>query len=141
MPKYLLTNAKITVNGVDLSIFAFSLDTPDARDQVEVTGFNPAGTREYLPGQRTQSIVVSFLQGFGSSEPHQVLNPLYVSGSVFPISVQANATLPVSATNPTFSGSASLYDYDGLNGQLNARGEIVATFLPASGAGFQWGTA
>ena len=141
MPKYLLTTAKITVNGVDLSRFGFSLDTPDARDQVEVSGFNPAGTREYLPGQRTQSIVIGFLQGFGTSEPHRVLEPLYEGGSVFMISVQADSTQPPSASNPTFSGSASLYDYNGLTGQLNARGEIVATFLPASGAGFQWGTA
>jgi hypothetical protein len=138
--KYLLTNAKIMVNGVDLSRFGFSLDTPDARDQVDVSGFNPAGTREYLPGQRTQSIVVGFLQGFGSGEPHRVLEPLYEGGSVFMISVQADATAPAGAGNPTFSGSASLYDYDGINGQLNARGEITATFLPASGAGFQWGT-
>jgi hypothetical protein len=141
VPKYLLTNAKITINGVDLSRFGFSLDTPDEREQVDVSGFNPAGTREYLPGQRNQSIVVGFLQGFGTGEPHRVLQPLYEGGSVFTISIQADATASPGPGNPTFGGSASLYSYDGLNGQLNARGEVTATFLAASGGGFQWGTA
>ena len=142
MSKYLLTNAKITVNGVNLSNFAFSLDTPDEKEQVDVSGFNPNGTREYLPGLRDQSIVVGFLQGFGgTTEPHQVLQPLYESGTTFVIAVQPDATASVGPTNPKFSGTASLYAYNGLNGQLNARGEVEATFRPASGGGFQWGTA
>jgi hypothetical protein len=139
--KYLLTKAKIMVDGVDLSVFGVSLDTPDTRAQVDVSGFNPAGTTEYLPGQRDQSIVVGFLQGFGSNEPHRVLQPLYEAGSAFPISVQADSTLPASVSNPTFSGTATMYEYDGLTGALNARGEFTATFRPATPAGFQWGTA
>ena len=141
MSKYLLTKAKVTVDGNDLSVFAFSLDTPDEREQVDVSGFNPAGTREYLPGQRDQSIVVGFLQGFGTGEPHRVLQPLYEGGSTFPIEVVPDASAAVGPGNPKFAGTASLYAYDGLNGQLNARGEIQATFRPATNTGFQWGTA
>jgi hypothetical protein len=141
MGKYLLTKAKVTVAGTDLSNFAFSLDTPDEREQVDVSGFNIAGTREYLPGQRDQSIVVGFLQGFGSGEPHRVLQPLYEGGSPFLLSVLPDASAAPGVGNPSFSGTAQLYAYDGLNGQLNARGEIQATFRPATGAGFQWGTA
>ena len=141
MGKFLLTKAKITVNGQDLSIFGFSLDTPDDRAEVDVSGFNPLGTAEFLPGQRTQTITIGFLQGFGTNEPHRVLEPLYESGSAFPISLQADSTQPPSASNPTFGGTASLYSYNGMAGQLNARAEIQATFRPATGTGFQWGTA
>jgi hypothetical protein len=141
MSKYLLTNAKVMVAGTDLSRFAFSLDTPDEREQVDVSGFNPAGTQEFLPGQRSQTITIGFLQGFGTGEPHRVLEPLYEGGSAFPLSVQADATAAVGPGNPTFGGTASIYTYNGLAGQLNARGEITATFRPASGGGFQWGTA
>jgi hypothetical protein len=141
MPKYLLTNAKVMVNGTDLSRFAFSLDTPDTREQVDVSGFNPTASREYLPGQRDQTITIGFLQGFGSSEPHRVLQPVYESGTSFAISVQADATASVGPGNPTFGGTASLYDYNGLAGQLNARGEITATFKPAPNSVFAWGTA
>lgn len=141
MAKYILTKAKVTVGGVDLSNYAHQLDTPDTRDQIDVSGFNPAGTREYLPGQRDQTITVSFLQGFGTSEPHAVLQPLYQSGTTFPISIQPDSSLPASVTNPTFGGTAVLYEYNGLSGALNARGEMTATFRAATGAGFQWGTA
>lgn len=141
MGKFLLTNAKIVVGGSDLSNFAFSLDTPDTREQVDVSGFNPNGTREYLPGQRDQSIVIGFLQGFGSGEPHRVLQPLYAAGTTFAISVQPDATAGTSSANPWFGGTAALYEYDGLNGQLNARAEITATFRPASNTGFEWATA
>lgn len=127
--------------GTDLSRFGHTLDTPDTREQIDVSGFNPAGTREYLPGQRDQTITVGFLQGFGTSEPHRVLEPLYESGSAFAISIQPDATASVSASNPSFGGTAVLYEYNGLAGALNARGEITATFRPSSSGGFQWGTA
>jgi len=139
--KYLLTKAKVMVGGVDMSDFAFSLDTPDTREQIDVSGFNPTGTREFLPGVRDQTITVQFLQGFGTGEPHRVLQPLYEGGSPFPISIQPDMTAAPGPNNPTFSGTAVLYEYNGLAGQLNARGEMTATFRPATSAGFAWGTA
>jgi len=138
MAKYLLKMAKVLVNNVDLSKYAFSLDTPDTKAQEDVSGFG--GVVEYLPGARDQTITVQFLQGFGTSEPHQVLQPLYTSGSAFPILVQADSSAGTSAANPTFGGTAQLYEYNGLAGQLNARGEITATFKPSGPAGFTWGT-
>lgn len=141
MAKYILKQAKVLIAGVDLSKFAYSLDTPDVRAQVDVSGFNPSGTAEFLPGQRTQTITIIFLQGFGSNEPHRVLEPLYESGTTFPILVQPDSVAPVGPGNPSFGGTASLYDYNGLAGALNARGEMTATFLPATDTGFAWGTA
>lgn len=141
MSKFLLTKAKVTVAGTDLSDFAHSLDTPDVRQQVDVTGFNPTGTMEFLPGQRDQTITVGFLQGFGTGEPHRILQPLYESGTTFLISVQADMTQPAGVGNPTFGGTAALYEYNGLAGALPARAELTATFKPASGGGFAWGTA
>jgi hypothetical protein len=138
MSKYLLKTAKIMVAGTDLSRFGFSLDTPESVEEVDVSGFG--GTKEYLPGQLDQTITIGFLQGFGTGEPHRVLQPLFSSGTTFALSVQADSTQPASASNPTFGGTASLYEYNGLNGQLNNRGEITATFRPATNTGFAWGT-
>jgi hypothetical protein len=140
VPKFLLLKAKVTVAGTDLSNFAFSLATPEEREEVDVSGFNATGTREYLPGQIDQTITVGFLQGFGSNEPHRVLQPLYSGGSSFLVSVQADQTLPASITNPTFSGTATMFAYNGLNGERGARSEIEASFRPATSAGFAWGT-
>lgn len=138
MPKYLLSKAKVMVAGVDLSNFAFSLDTPDEREEVDVSGFNPSGTREYLPGVRDQTITVGFLQGFGTSEPHRVLQPLYAGGSAFSIAITPDSSAAGGAGNPTYGGTATLYSYNGMAGELNARAELTATFRPATSAGFVW---
>lgn len=137
MAKYLLKDAVVIVNGVDLSDHAFSIDTPDTKEQVDVSGFNAAGNREYLPGQRDQTITVGFLQDFDAGEVHKTLQPLYESGSVFTITVKNTSASP----QVTFGGSAALYEYNGLSGQLNARGEVQATFRPASNNTWSWGTA
>lgn len=140
MAKFLHTKNKVVVNNRDLSTYAFSIDTPDTRDEVDVSGFSATGTREFLPGVRDASIVIGFLQAFGTNEVHQTLEPLYSGGSVFPIYVMPDMTQGTSATNPLYRGSASIYAYNGLSGDLNARAEITATFRPASGSSFSWGT-
>lgn len=139
-PKYLLTKAKVTINGVDLSLFAHSLDTPDEREQVDVSGFNVNGTREFLPGLRDQTITIGFLQGFGSAEPHRVLEPLYEGGSTFAISILPDGSASPGPGNPSFGGTATMFSYNGLSGELNARGEIQAVFKPAANTGFAWAT-
>lgn len=140
MGKYLLTNAKVVVGTADLSDHAFGLDTPETKEQVDVSGFSPSATREFLPGIADQTLEIRFLQDFGSNSIHNTLEPLYTSGSAFVVYVQPDKTAGTSDTNPIYGGSANLYDYNGLSGELNARGEITATFKPAPGSKFSWGT-
>jgi hypothetical protein len=140
MAKYLLTNGKVMVAGTNLSDHAFSVDTPDEREQVDVSGFSPTGTKEYLPGSREQELTIGFLQDFATGSVHQTLNPLYSGGSTFVVYVQPDATAGTSAANPVYGGTAKLYSYNGLQGSLNDRGEIEATFRPSGSTGFGWGT-
>jgi hypothetical protein len=139
MAKFLLSDAKVTVNSVDLSDHAFNVDTPSTKNQEDVSGFSPTGAREFLPGQEDQTITIQFLQDFAAGKVHATLEPLYSGGSVFPIKIQPTSAAP-GATNPVFGGTAALYDYNGLSGALSARSEITATFKPASGNRFTWGT-
>lgn len=139
MAKYLLTNARVVVGSTDLSDHAFSLDTPEETEQVEVSGFNATRTREFLPGLIDQTITIGFLQDFASSNVHATLQPLYSGGSIFAMYVQPFAS-GTDAQNPKFGGSAVIYSYNGLSGELNARGEVTATFKPAPGASFAWST-
>jgi len=139
--KYINTDVKVVVNSVDLSNHAFGVDTPSEKEQIDVSGFSPTGTREFLPGLADQTIEVRFLQDFGTNSVHQTLNPLYTSGTTFVVSVQPDSDTGTSATNPVYGGTAVLYSYNGLSGELNARGEITATFKPAPNSLFAWGTA
>ena len=140
MSKMLLNDVKVVVNNVNLSDHAFNIDTPSAKTQVDVSGFNPAGTMEFLPGLSDDTITVQFRSDFAAASVHQTLQPLYASGSPFPIYVQPTSTGGTTATNPLFGGSATLYEYNGLSGALSAAADMTVTFKPASGSRFAWGT-
>lgn len=139
MPKYLLTDGFVSVNGVDLSNHAFRMDTPQENERVDVSGFSSTGTKEYLAGQKEESITVGFLQDFAAAKVHATLEPLFRNRTVFLIELRPTSAA-VSATNPKLSGSVQLLSYNGLSGELNGRGETEATFTPATQAGLVWGT-
>jgi hypothetical protein len=85
-------------------------------------------------------MVLQILQDFGNTQIHQLFNPLYTNSTqLFTIEVRPTSGAR-SATNPWYGGTAQLYEYDGLNAQLDARAEITATILPASSAVWAWAT-
>lgn len=126
------------VGTVDLSNHAFNVDTPQEKEQVDVSGFG--GTREFLPGIEDATLTIQFLQDFGSNSVHATLYPIYTSGSAVAVYVQPVSTDGTSATNPLFGGSANLYTYNGGAATLNQRQEITAEFKPAPNSLFSWGT-
>jgi hypothetical protein len=138
--KFAATDVLVLINSQNISDWCVSVDTPDARTQIDVSGFNPTSTSEFVTGRRTQSAVVQILQDFGNTQIHQLLNPLYTSSTAtFAFEVRPTSAAR-SATNPWYGGTAQLYEYDALNAQLDARAEITATILPASGAVWAWAT-
>src|SRR5512139_3596424 len=101
MAKFLATDIKVVVAGVDLSDHADSVDTPEESEQVDVSGFSPTRTREFLPGLSDQTIEVEFLQDFASQKVHNILQPLYASGTTFYVYVQPDSDGTSGTTNPT----------------------------------------
>jgi hypothetical protein len=138
MAKFISDNWKVVVNSKDLSVFADSVDTPQTKDQVDVSGFG--GTREFIPGIEDAELTVEFLQGFGTNEPHDVLYPLYSSGTTFSVYVQPFRGTGTTSANPIYGGTASLYEYNGGAASLNDPSKFSATFKPAPNSKFTWGT-
>src|SRR5690348_9825515 len=126
MAKFAATDVYVLLNSQNISDWCFEVDTPDAKNQIDVSGFNPTGSQEYVPGSRDQSITLKVLQDYGSTQIHQLLNPLYVNNTVFAIELRPTSAAR-SATNPWYGGSAQMYEYDGLSAQLNNRAEITVT--------------
>ncbi len=139
MAKYLLTDGFVSINGVDLSDHAHTLDTPQEKDRIDVSGFNSTGASEFLPGVKTESVSVGFRQNFASAKVHATLQPLFQNNSTFAFEIRPTSTA-VSATNPRFWGTASLFTYNGLSGERNDVGEVTAALLPATSTGFVWAT-
>ena len=139
MAKYLLTDGYVEINGTDLSDHAHTLDTPQEKERVDVSGFNSAGTKEYLPGSKEESATIGFRQDFASSKVHAVCEPLFRNNTTFGFSIRPTSGA-VSATNPRFWGTASLFAYNGLSGEISNPGEVSIELRPATSTGFVWAT-
>lgn len=139
MGKFISTDWKVMVAGVNLSDHAFDVQIGDEAERVDVSGFSPSGTREYLPGLKDQSVTVQFLMDFGTASVHQTIQPLYSGGSIFQFYVQPDSDAGTSTTNPIYGGSASVYSYPP-SATLNERGELTIEFRPATNSSFSWGT-
>lgn len=139
MAKFLNTDIYVEINGVDLSDHSFGVTAGQAREQIDVSGFNSTGAKEFLAGSREDTATISFLQDFASAKVHQTLSPLFQNSTTFGFSVRPTSAA-VSATNPRFWGTASLYTYTGLDGQINNRSEMTAELKAATVTGFVWAT-
>lgn len=139
MAKYLLTDGYVEINGVDLSDHAHTLDTPQEKERVDVSGFNSAGTKEFLPGSKDESATIGFRQDFAASKVHATCEPLFRTNATFGFSVRPTSG-SVSATNPRFWGTASLFQYNGLSGEISGVGEVSVELRPATSTGFVWAT-
>lgn len=133
--KFILTDGYVEIDGHDVSDWAFQLDTPSSKDQIDVSGFNPSGTKETLVGQRSDSCTVSFVQDF--TNLHPILNYLYVNNVTFVLNIRPTSG-SVSATNPQFTGNAKIASYNALSGSLNNRAEIQVELVAADSAGLVW---
>lgn len=141
MAKFINQDIKIVVNGVTLSDHGFSVDLPQSREQIDVSGFNSTGAKSFLPGPTDETATIGFRQDFASSSVHQTLEPLYRNSSTFLLEVYPTSS-SVSATNPKFAGTAALFEYNGLSGELGAVSNITAVFKSASSTSpLAWATA
>jgi len=139
MSKFILTDGYVAINGTDLSAWAHNLDTPMERDRVDVSGFNSTGSKSYLAGAQDQTATIVFRQDFGSSAVHQTVQTLFANSSTFGFEVRPTSTV-VSATNPRFWGTASIFTYNGLNGEISDVAEVTVELRPADATGFVWAT-
>jgi hypothetical protein len=119
----------VSINNVDLSAWAFSVDLKLERDKVDASGFSPVGAKTFLPGQKDEELIVGFRQDFGSGAVNATLAPLYFGGSAFPFTVSNLST----GTRVTFVGSANLYEYHPLDAELGDVADTQVTFA-VSGA-------
>lgn len=139
MGKYIITNAITKINSVDLTQFVQKVEVSLSKEKVDVTAMG-ASAKQYLPGLGDDTISVTFFQGFAAGEVNATLQPLYSSGSQFPVQVIPNGTA-ISSTNPAFNGTMSLYDYTPISGQVGDASTMDVEFTNAVAAGVTMATA
>lgn len=142
MAKSIATDWYVSIDTVDFSNHSFDVQIGDSKEQIDVSGFSSTGNREFLPGQRDQTITIGMLNNYSQtagSNVHAKLYALYTAGSMFPFELRPTSGT-VSSTNPKFYGTASLYEFP-VGATLNQRSEITVTMKPSNSNTWAWATA
>jgi predicted secreted protein len=126
MAKQVLKDPYIVINGVNLSDHSESVTVNLVKDEIETTNFGGSG-RERIAGLKDDSFEITFQQDFASANVDATLYPLWNNETEFVVEVRpVNAA--VSATNPKYSGTCILLEYQPLAGDVGELSTTEVTF-------------
>jgi len=128
MATFVYTDASVVVNSVDLSDHVKSCTLNYEAEMLDDTVMGDT-TRSNIAGLLNWSIDVEFLQDFASAKVDATLFTL-VGAAAFTVTVKPTSA-SVSATNPSFSGSAVLESYPPMSGSVGDLETASATFRSA----------
>ena len=131
MAKLVFLDGYISVNGVDLSDHASDITLDLTKADIQTTTMGQKGVSR-LAGLEDDKITVTFFQDFAAAEIDATLQPLWSAGSLFPGTVMAVKTGGASSTNPTYSGTFIILDYQPVAGKV---GDALATTVTMSTSG------
>ncbi len=120
MAVFALTNAWVRVNGVDLSDHVSEVTVDTTANDVDVTAMG-AGGKQRITGLRDDKFTMTMFSDFAASKVDATLSALLptgtTSGSLFLVEVAANGTA-ISSTNPKYSGTCILTEYQPIGGKV-----------------------
>lgn len=129
MATFVLTNADVTINSVDLSDHGVDVAISYEAEGKEDTGFQD-GTRTFIGGFKNWSMEFQFNQDFASSNVDATL--FAAVGTTVPIIVRADAG-SVTATNPNYTGTGLITAYNPFPG--GDFGEVAKATVSVLAAG------
>ncbi|CAB4154073.1 hypothetical protein UFOVP637_15 [uncultured Caudovirales phage] len=112
MARIVLTDAKVTINGVNLSDHIASVSLSRSDDVIETSAFGSIAAKTRVAGLQDNSVTLEFHQDFATSNVEATIYPLL--GSTTTIVVSPTST--VSATSPSYSFTALVSEWTPLNG-------------------------
>ena len=130
MARLVLTNAKITVNSVNLSDHIASVTLSTSSDVVDTTGFSSTAARSRVAGLADNSVTLEFHQDFATSNVEQTIYPL-IGTTTTVVVIPVDTT--VSATNPSYTFTALVSEWQPLSGAIGELATASVTW-PISGA-------
>lgn len=134
-----LTNAFVSINGVDLSDHVSKVTTTDSRASVDITAMG-ATSLAVTKGLGDAKVSLDMFQDFAAAKVHSTLQPLIGSSTVVTIEVRStNAARSV--TNPAFVMSGLLMTYPMLDGKVGDANAGTYEFVNGAQAGVTYPTA
>jgi hypothetical protein len=133
MARIVLTDAKVTINGVNLSDHIASITLNESADVVETTAFSSTAAKTRVAGLKDNSVTLEFHQDFAANNVEATINgATSLVGTVTTIVVQPTSAA-VSATNPSYSFSALVSEWQSLSASVGELSTASVTW-PISGA-------
>ena len=132
MASFVLYNASVTINSVDLSscVRSVTIDASQAMQDDTAMGDTFQSNAAGLLGA---SITVEFLQDYASSKVDQTIGPLLsISQAAFPVAIRPDASASASTSNPNYNCSCLLESYNPIAGSVGDQAMATATFAPTS---------
>ena len=126
MAQLVLTDASITINAVDLSDRANSVELNYEIDSVEITAFGSGG-HTFAGGLQNLSCTVEFMQDFAASEVEATIYALVGTSTEVVIKPTSDA---VGASNPSYTFTGFLASHTPVAGAV---GELAMTSLTFTG--------
>ena len=130
MARIVLTNAYISVGGVDLSDLVASVTLNETFDVVETTAFSSTAAKTRVAGLEDNSITLEFHQDYATGEVEQTIYPLL--GTAAAVIVKPNGS-STSAFNPSYTCSAIISEWTPINGAVGELASASVTW-PVTGA-------
>jgi hypothetical protein len=129
MARLVLTNAFITINGVNLSDHIASVTLTTSDDVVETTAFGDSA-RTRIGGLRDNSVALEFHQDYATSNVEATIYPLLGATTTVVVKPDGATT---GAANPAYTMTALVTEWTPLNGAV---GELATASItwPISGA-------
>jgi hypothetical protein len=126
MAQLVLTDASITINAVDLSDRANSVELNYEIDSVEITAFGSGG-HTFTGGLQNLSCTIEFMQDFAASEVEATIYALVGTSTEVIIKPTSDA---VGASNPSYTFTGFLASHTPVAGAV---GELAMTSLTFTG--------
>jgi hypothetical protein len=132
MAKLVLRDCYVVVNGVNFSDHCSSVEVNLSKDEVETTNFSGSG-RERVAGLKDDNFVLNFQQDFAAAQVDATLYPLWNNETEFTVEVRPTSSA-ASTTNPKYTATCILLEYQPLSGKVGDLSETEVTF-PAQRTG------
>lgn len=117
MARLVLTNAYITINGVNLSDHIASVTLTTTDDVIETTAFGTTA-RTRIGGLADNSVALEFHQDYAASSVEATINgSTSLVGTVTAVVVKPNGST-TAADNPAYSFNALVSEWTPLNGAV-----------------------
>jgi len=139
MAIYNLRDASVLYNSVDISNKVRSVRVQMNAEDLDATAMG-ATSRAHVPGLRDDRIELELFQDHAAGSVDATFSALLGNSAGAPCVVKPTSAA-VSATNPSFTVTAVVLDYSGLDGEVGNLSMTPITLVPAPGSAIVRATA